>query len=424
MRKECEGGRRPLALVAQSELTDLAGSEILSIEVADALNKIGYDVRIFANATSEVLVDLARSVGVLATDDPQVLENSYDLYWINHQMAPTQLLERATAGGAGFPLVIFNHMSSWHPMEMTILPAAELGLADLSVANSPETAEALVKRGLQRERLVVLGNPAPDSFWAHAAPPANRSLQSLLVVSNHLPDDLVEALDQLRAEGITVEHVGVGGRVVRVTPELIALYDAVATIGKTVQYSLAVGRPVFCYDWFGGPGWLTPGNLEQARFHNFSGRSGGMRPGDVLARELIEGYPTAASEVAFVQQKISDLRWSARLEEILEIASSNSATRTDVPRLTNVQASSLTTYVELQTLLLSQTRTFRLALEAAKSQLDEAAVQRARDAHRIARLVKRVRTLRSKLEVAQRRSERVRRSKSWRLARPLRGLRR
>ena len=68
---------------------------------------------------------------------------------------------------------------------------------------------------------------------------------------------------------------GLQSKVELVTPELIQKYDVVLTIGKTVQYALLGNKVVYCYDHFGGMGYLSLKNYEIARYHNF--QEGGGR---------------------------------------------------------------------------------------------------------------------------------------------------
>ena len=56
------------------------------------------------------------------------------------------------------------------------------------------------------------------------------------------------------------------------TPEVLAPYDAVVTIGKTVQYALSMGIPAYVYDHFGGVGWLDEDSLEPELHWAFSGQ--------------------------------------------------------------------------------------------------------------------------------------------------------
>ena len=57
-----------------------------------------------------------------------------------------------------------------------------------------------------------------------------------------------------------------------VNAELLKKYDVVITIGRTVQMGLVMGIPVYCYDHFGGPGYITTENIDFNEFYNFSGR--------------------------------------------------------------------------------------------------------------------------------------------------------
>jgi hypothetical protein len=94
------------------------------------------------------------------------------------------------------------------------------------------------------------------------------------------------------------QQAELGATVRRVTPELIHEHDAVVSIGKTVQYALAAGVPVFCYDHFGGPGWLNDGNVEAAARHNFSGRGFTARDSaSELVEEIGDGYRAARAGV-------------------------------------------------------------------------------------------------------------------------------
>ena len=46
-------------------------------------------------------------------------------------------------------------------------------------------------------------------------------------------------------------------------------YDLVITIGRTVPRCLAMGVPVYVYDYLGGPGYLTEANFSLAERNNF-----------------------------------------------------------------------------------------------------------------------------------------------------------
>ncbi|WP_416914340.1 hypothetical protein [Seohaeicola sp.] len=62
----------------------------------------------------------------------------------------------------------------------------------------------------------------------------------------------------------------------------------VLTIGKSVQYAMAARRPVYVYDRFGGPGWITSENFKNAEKFNFSGRCVGQeKRAEEIASEIL-----------------------------------------------------------------------------------------------------------------------------------------
>ena len=70
-------------------------------------------------------------------------------------------------------------------------------------------------------------------------------------------------------------------------------YDLVITIGRTVPRCLAMGVPVYVYDYLGGPGYLTESNFNLAERNNFSGRGFQKKTSDELFEEIRGGYDPA-----------------------------------------------------------------------------------------------------------------------------------
>src|SRR5690606_31689494 len=67
------------------------------------------------------------------------------------------------------------------------------------------------------------------------------------------------------------------------------------------------GKPVYCYDHFGGPGWLSASNFEVAEYFNFSGRDTPVRKSpQEIATELIDGSSKASRFVMEMQHSIRD----------------------------------------------------------------------------------------------------------------------
>ncbi|MCP1222552.1 hypothetical protein NKW45_11925 [Acetobacter orientalis] len=100
----------------------------------------------------------------------------------------------------------------------------------------------------------------------------SKNIKNILIVSNHIPNEVMEAKSLLEAEDFKLHILGESGKSELISPELLSNYDAIISIGKTVQMSILSGIPIYCYDHFGGPGWLRPHNIAQASRFNFSGR--------------------------------------------------------------------------------------------------------------------------------------------------------
>lgn len=249
---------------------------------------------------------------VLESDPPQ-------LAWIHHQIVPQWLLQNP-----GVTAFVFNHMSSAHPLESSWSAVVEAKLAGLHVYNSAETLEAHLADGAAEAfdpaRMKVFANPAPDAFGSAGKPSRGRK-QLIGVVSNHVPGELGKVLEDPPA-GVDFLPIGSGdvanSVAARVTPETLAALDGVVTIGKTVQYAMLAGVPVYCYDKFGGPGWLDAENFAVAEFHNFSGRGFAVKSPEDIATELASGIE-AATDFA-VELKSGDLSrftLSTALQEVL-----------------------------------------------------------------------------------------------------------
>jgi len=139
-----------------------------------------------------------------------------------------------------------------------------------------------------------LWNLAPRGWWG-AKKDQSRELRSIAVVSNHVPEEIAGLERLVTGEGIAFRIFGRDGHeYLRVSPQTLIPFDVVVSIGKTVQYCLAAGLPVFVYDHFGGPGWLTEANIHRAESRNYSGKcTWNRRSSDQLWGELKEGFAAA-----------------------------------------------------------------------------------------------------------------------------------
>jgi hypothetical protein len=311
----------PHAVLLTNQFHQLAGSEIVLAEIAEWLFGEGWTVEFYAVLLDESMCpDRVDGFRVAEFQPGTVDFSEADLVICLHQMVgmiSEDLLDAGLASDS-WPALLCMHLSAFHPLEAPG-PFAEQRLADLILTNSPETTVAMREFGLEDDRLRVFPNPAPESFGA-ATPAPSRKLKRLLLVSNHPPEEVTEAISTLAESGVEVSFLGFEGQQRRLTPELLAEHDAVLTIGKTVQYALRAGRAVMCYDCFGGCGWLHDAQImDKAEWYNFSGRdSRQRRSADALCKEILDGYEAARDFALKMQADFPErFRLEAGIRKIL-----------------------------------------------------------------------------------------------------------
>ena len=305
------------AIVAVSRLPAWGGSEVVACEMAESLIERGLRVEVFAYAVRPEQRQYLEGLGAKVRSAECELDISkFDLVYCHHQLA-SHLLFRQLLGhelNGNLPVFVYNHLSPYESMEMPG-PLIEAKIADVIWCNSVETQRVVNEFGPRFSDTVVVPNPAPDRFFASRSDNSPH-ISSLLIVSNHIPPEMVAALVLLEREGVRVTRIGYGHIVRRVEPQDFLTHDAVISIGKSVQYALASATPVYCYDHFGGPGWLTNENLATAQDSNFSGRSHPRKlKAATIAADIKRGYRAAAVETVGISRGAAD-QW--RLSRIVD----------------------------------------------------------------------------------------------------------
>lgn len=308
-------------VITQGELCYLAGTEIVTLELAQEFRGRGAEVQVLTNYTADPMATLFAAAAIPVLEDAALIDwGSVDLVWLHNQYLPASVVQ-AVLEGACPAVFVAHHMSSYHPLEAPAYRELEDALCAVVSANSAETADMLRASGVFTGEPFLLGNPAPSAFFGDRTAPADPP-NRILVVSNHIPPELRSAIDALRDRAIEVDVVGSADEPRRIIPADVVGTDVVVTIGKTVQYALASGTPVYLYDHFGGPGFLTPANHELAAWHNFSGRGFDTKTSGAIVDELLAGPAAAGFDPAHARsaaraehhlgQRLGDLLDSAR----------------------------------------------------------------------------------------------------------------
>jgi hypothetical protein len=300
-------------------LNSFAGSELVTLELYDHFSNQGHNVEIFTNTVSREIEEyLALSGTHYSTPSSFVPKKEYDLVWIQHQNIPNNFFEENPLVGK----CIFHHMSPIEPLEFTLNADFENIVSDQILTNSLETAEKLNSLGIDMSKVQTFGNPAPQGFFEF--PDQKKSNSYFLFISNHPPDVLLEAMDMLSEMGKPFIHLGMGSNWAesrRVVPSDLAGASAVISIGKTIQYCIAMQKTFFIYDYFGGDGFVSSVRNFQDNVHfNFSGRnSKKKKTSKEILLELLDFEANNPYELKYVTQVDRDsYHLPTKINEIFE----------------------------------------------------------------------------------------------------------
>lgn len=296
------------ALFGNAEFRVVAGSELVLLEIIETLIAQGWSCDVTAWSIGEPMRTLAQVAGArLITSPDHVKAFDYDLVWLNNRLEAVFDYD-VTEASASRTLFVFAHLDrGWSFAQPGAVVEQILG--GLFLVTASRGIDRIVEYGVPSDKIRLFRNPAPKSF---DIPPARNSerLAHLLIVSNHAPPEVRDAMAMLRDKGVRVDHWGLGGNVTgdRLTPNAMQSADAVLTIGKTVPYALRARRPTYVYDHFGGPGWLTDKNFAAAASRNFSGLCCERRIDPMsLCEELLSGFQNARGTALRARQAwISD----------------------------------------------------------------------------------------------------------------------
>lgn len=286
-------------LITQPMIHGLNGSTIVALELAEYLQSEGAQVTVYTyvydNPAKEFFV--AKNIEVkVAKDNPEFTLGDFDYIWSHSQVMPISIIRALGAKHPRrMPKFIFHHMSPLDtiPDERPYIYEFEDKLAALSLFISKNTQESQKGYFARGSNKALFKNPAPVAFSQLDYTP-NETLKRVLIVSNHPPKELIAAKKMLIEKGIEVVSFGEQSeKYSLITPEVISRFDVVITIGKTAQYCLTAGVPVYIYDHYGGQGYLNKQNYTAATDWNLAGRNSEHRTAHYLVKDIIGRYEEA-----------------------------------------------------------------------------------------------------------------------------------
>jgi hypothetical protein len=297
-------------------MAEISGATMFVLELAVTLRDLDYRPEVCAFRIEDPMASelIREGVGYYNFRSAPSLD-SFDLLISHHHTLPALLAEQERREKLGTTISV-----SLSPFDTLEMPGAISEISSLILANSPETERNLIRFGVDQSKIHVFENACPRSF--HRTREPIKQLKRLLVVSNHTTPELIEATGRLQNLGIEVTKLGLPDAQKRVDPEILLQHDLVVSIGKTVQYAIVTETPVYVYDKFGGPGWLTPSNYGAALFHNFSGRCCRRKlDSDSIVKEILSGHDRACSSTRQIKIESEDrFDLQSRLKHVISLA--------------------------------------------------------------------------------------------------------
>ena len=300
-------------LITNFGIVQFTGSEINTSTIAKRLKEIGYEVYLGVIETDFPLYDVVKEnfdhVIYLLENYFDFSKIEFDLVWTHHSFLLDWLIFEK---GLKAKKIITSSLSPNEPFESAPIYANELSL---TIANSPETYEQLTKVE-DVKNVYLFENYSFSSYFDRNI--NIKELRNIAVVSNHIPEEEMQAIDLLRQKQCTVDIYGFAGTQTLITNEILEKYDCIITIGKTVQYAMSLKIPVYIYDIHGGAGYLTMDNIEQNRSHNFSGRGFDKKDANTIANEIIENFEKELEQLENIKQyALSNFNFEQKINEIL-----------------------------------------------------------------------------------------------------------
>ncbi|NOU87931.1 glycosyltransferase [Paenibacillus sp. LMG 31460] len=302
-------------LITTHSLVEFAGAEINVLSLAKEFIDLGNVVHVGAYYIGEpILSEFNNSnIPVFNLIHSEWSQMHYDLVWSQHATTLYQVLLR----GIKPEKIIFSSLSPFEPLEFPPIFSNQLSLI---LANSEETRERLISEGVSIDNVMVFPNFATNDYFNSNIKHLAEKVRRICIISNHVPEELKLLQSEFYNDSIVLDIYGIEYINTLITPEILKNYDVIITIGKSVQFSLVMGIPVYCYDIHGGPGWIDETNYKIAKYYNFSGRGFDKKlTANEIKMEILEGYSRACSNMELLSLLArSEFNLSLNLKTILD----------------------------------------------------------------------------------------------------------
>lgn len=285
-------------LLTNFSIKNFTGSEIDTVTIANYFIKLGYQVHIFTlDYGYPLLKEVNNNIKIITPYNGENLLDSYDVLWCHHWPLIDYIL---FVKKIKFDYIHFLSLSSF--LEYEMIPEYYKYLNKVSVL-SEEAKNKFKEIGFNTKKINIFPNSAPQKFFEQKKE-LSKEIKKICIVSNHVPSELLEAKRIFEQKNIIVDIYGKGFKESLIDDNVLMNYDVVISIGKTLYWSLSLGLPSYCYDYFGGDGYITINSFLKSYEYNFSGRFLSVKKtGKEIAEDILINYNQIITETETIRDK-------------------------------------------------------------------------------------------------------------------------
>ena len=290
-------------LVLNHTIKNYTGSEINAIQLCEGLKNLGHDADLGTFVSGSPLEEIIKQKNIKCLNLLQEtnLDLKYDVIWAHHSPVLTQLIFKNKLQNCK---ILFSSLSPIIALESPPFYFKEI---NLFLSLSKQNSKVMIANGINPKNIFLFPNYAPKSFFDASKKNHQKELKNIAIISNNRSNEVLQLIQIFREKNYFVETFGYHGQQVLVDEIILKKFDLIITIGKTVQYCFALKLPVYVYDHFGGPGYITNENYELSKDNNFSGRGINrfLNPNELFS-DITMNYEKSLKGLDFLYNKASE----------------------------------------------------------------------------------------------------------------------
>ncbi len=306
-------------LLTNFNIVNFSGSEIDTISIANYFYNNGYHVDIFTlEKGNPLLKNVNKNIRIIIPCEKDKLLKRYDIIWSHHFPLLDYVLFALDIRSKH---IFYISLSSFEPYEALPEYCNDLSLIG---AISDEVKLKLIEEGCNKDKIKLFPNYATNEYF-NCKFKINNKVKRICIVSNHVPDELVEFKVIAERNDIKVDIFGIQYTPKYIDSKLLSKYDVIISICKTIYYAIAMGKCAYCYDLYGGYGYINKDNIENAYSYNFSGRGFGKKKSSKeILKDILDNYNVTLLDLNFNKDFANNnFNFEKNVKEITDIILDN-----------------------------------------------------------------------------------------------------